>query len=72
MMQALHRLLPLLLLALIGLPTGCQQPVETALSGDTQGTTWHLKMVLDGVAVKPDNAAQYQHTGAIIRDWGEA
>ena len=53
-MPTIRRLLPCLLLALSGLlPTGCQQPVETALSGETQGTTWHLKMVLDGVQVEP-------------------
>ncbi len=47
-------LLLLLFLTLSGvLPTGCQQPVETALSGETQGTTWHLKIVLDGVQVEP-------------------
>ena len=53
-MPTIRRLLPCLLLALSGLlPTGCQVPVETALSGETQGTTWHLKMVLDGVQVEP-------------------
>lgn len=50
----IRHLLLLLFLTLSGvLPTGCQQPVETALSGETQGTTWHLKMVLDGVQVEP-------------------
>ena len=53
-LPTIRRLLPALLLALSGLlPTGCQQPVETVLSGETQGTTWHLKMVLDGVPVQP-------------------
>jgi len=44
----------ILLLAWLALLSACGQPSETALSGDTQGTTWHLKMVLDGTTAKPE------------------
>lgn len=41
----------LLVLAL----TACQQPTETELAGSIQGTTYHVKMVLDDLPVKPED-----------------
>ncbi|MGZ8244282.1 FAD:protein FMN transferase [Methylomagnum sp.] len=41
---------PLALLVL----AGCQEPTETQLAGDIQGTSYHIKMVLDGLPVTPD------------------
>jgi thiamine biosynthesis lipoprotein len=40
--------LALLLLA------GCQEPAETQLAGDIQGTSYHVKLVLDGLPVTPE------------------
>jgi thiamine biosynthesis lipoprotein len=34
--------------------TACQQPAETPLSGSIQGTTYHIKMVLEGIQVTPE------------------
>jgi len=45
------RALPLILATL--LLSACQEPRETVLTGDTQGTSWHLKMVLAGVSSRP-------------------
>lgn len=42
------------LLAFLPLLTACQAPTETALSGAIQGTTWHLKMVANGLPVTAD------------------
>jgi len=49
-MKIFRALLPLLASLLIA---GCQEPQETVLTGDTQGTSWHLKMALDGVSPRP-------------------
>jgi len=50
------------LFALLLLLSACQQPTESLLSGETQGTTWHLKMVLDGTSASPEEI------GAAIAD----
>ncbi len=34
--------------------SGCQQPAETQLAGSIQGTTYHIKVVLDGVPATPE------------------
>ncbi len=47
------RLQPVGLLLFL-LLSACQQPTETLLTGETQGTTWHLKMVLAGTSAKPE------------------
>ncbi len=38
--------LPLIILVLPGL-AGCQNAQEAQLEGEIQGTTWHIRMVLD-------------------------
>jgi thiamine biosynthesis lipoprotein len=45
-------LLPLLAAAL--LPAACRQSPETQLAGSIQGTTYHIKLVLDGLPAKPE------------------
>jgi thiamine biosynthesis lipoprotein len=52
---------PMNLRPLAGLPaalalllTACQQNTEIPLSGSIQGTTYHIKMVLDGLQVTPE------------------
>jgi thiamine biosynthesis lipoprotein len=47
-----YPILPLLALSLV--LTACQSPTETALSGAIQGTSYHLKMVLNGLPVKAE------------------
>lgn len=55
MNQPLHASLRLpLLLSAAFLLSACQQATETELAGSIQGTTYHLKLVLDGVAAKPE------------------
>jgi thiamine biosynthesis lipoprotein len=49
----IHRILPAIIS--IGL-AACQPPSrETELQGSIQGTTYHIKMVLDGLPVKPED-----------------
>lgn len=66
----------ILLLAWLALLSACGQPSETALSGDTQGTTWHLKMVLDGTTAKPEEIlhevqALFQRVDERLSTWRE-
>jgi thiamine biosynthesis lipoprotein len=46
-----------LLFFIVALLFGCQKPKkETELTGDTQGTTYHIKLVLDGLPVTAQQA----------------
>ena len=56
--------------------SACQQPTETLLTGDTQGTTWHLKMVLDGTSANPEEigtavAALFRRIDERFSNWRE-
>lgn len=63
-----------LLFTLFFLLSACQQPTETLLTGDTQGTTWHLKMVLDGTSATPEEigtavAALFRRIDERLSNW---
>ena len=63
-------------LLLLMLLSACQQPTETLLTGDTQGTTWHLKMVLDGTSANPEEigtavAALFSRIDERFSNWRE-
>ncbi|HSO79826.1 MAG TPA: FAD:protein FMN transferase [Chromatiaceae bacterium] len=56
--------------------SACQQPTETLLTGDTQGTSWHLKMVLDGTSANPEEigtavAALFSRIDERFSNWRE-
>ncbi len=56
--------------------SACQQPTEILLTGDTQGTSWHLKMVLDGTAANPEEiktavAALFRRIDERFSNWRE-
>jgi thiamine biosynthesis lipoprotein len=54
----------------------CQQPTETQLAGSIQGTTYHIKMVLDGLPVtqeqvKADVEEVFRQVDEKLSNWRE-
>lgn len=69
----LRSLLPLALTACAAL-TGCQNPSETVVSGASQGTTWHIKMVLKDASlsaeeIRGDADAVFRHVDERLSNW---
>lgn len=62
--------------ALALLLSACQSNTETSLSGAIQGTTYHLKLVLDGLKVTPDEVkadveAVFRNVDEKLSNWRE-